>query len=71
MKKKHFHQIKSSWYYIFWGSMAVAVVGGQVYVGLGYREMAKATKSTAISVACVPEYILPPDKKPNKIREFE
>ena len=51
--------------------MAVAVVGGQIYVGLGYREMAKATKSTAISVACVPEYILPPGKKPNKIGEFE
>lgn len=71
MKKKHLHQIKSSWYYIFWGSMAVAVVGGQVYVGLGYREMAKATKSTAIHVACVPEYTMPPAKKPNKTGEFE
>ena len=49
MKK---HQVKSKWYYIFWGTMAVAVVGGQIYVGLGYREMAKATKSVAISVRC-------------------
>lgn len=70
MKKKHLHQIKSSWYYIFWGTMAVAVVGGQIYVGLGYREMAQATKSTAINVACIPEYIIPP-KKPNKTGEFE
>jgi hypothetical protein len=53
MKKKHLHQVKSSWYYIFWGAMAVAVVGGQIYVGLGYRELAKATKSTAISVICI------------------
>ena len=52
------HQIKSQWYYIFWGTMAVAVVSGQVYVGLGYREMAEANKSNSypISVTCVPPY---------------
>ena len=36
------HQVKSKWYYIFWGICTVAVVGGQVYVGSGYREMADA-----------------------------
>ncbi len=50
------HQVKAKWYYIFWGAMAVAVVSGQIYVGLGYREMAKATKSTAISVSCIIPY---------------
>ena len=70
MKKKHLHQIKSSWYYTFWGTMAVAVVGGQIYVGTGYREMAEATKNTAINVTCIPEYIMPA-KKPNLTREFE
>ena len=65
------HQIKSKWYYIFWGSMAVAVVGGQIYVGLGYREMAKATKSTEIMVSCVPEYVTPPLSRFNNVREFE
>ncbi len=34
------HQIKSSWYYLFWGIATVSVVAGQVYVGSGYREMA-------------------------------
>ena len=67
MKK---HQIKSKWYYIFWGSMAVAVVGGQIYVGLGYREMAKATKSTAISVTCSLPYELPV-RKLNRGGQFE
>jgi hypothetical protein len=38
------HQIKSKWYYIFWGVCAVAVVGGQT----GYREMAEATKNIKI-----------------------
>jgi hypothetical protein len=47
------HQVKSKWYYIFWGAMAVAVVGGQIYVGLGYREMAEVTKDTQIVVRCV------------------
>lgn len=62
------YQVKSQWYYIFWGAMAVAVVGGQIYVGLGYREMAQATKSTAISVTCIPEYRIPAN---NKTGEFE
>jgi hypothetical protein len=47
------HQVKAKWYYIFWGAMAVAVVGGQIYVGTGYREMAEATRSTQIVVRCV------------------
>ncbi len=37
MKK---HQIKSCWYYLFWGIATVSVVVGQVYVGSGYRQMA-------------------------------
>ena len=61
------HQLKSKWYYIFWGAMAVAVVGGQIYVGLGYREMAQATKSTAISVSCIVPYQI----TKNKTGEFE
>ncbi len=51
MSKKH--QVKAKWYYIFWGLMAVAVVGGQIYVGTGYREMAEATKNVQISVRCI------------------
>lgn len=47
------NQVKSNFYYIFWGVMAVAVVAGQIYVGLGYREMANATKSASISVSCI------------------
>ena len=32
-------QVKSRFYYIFWGAATVAVVSGQIYVGNGYREM--------------------------------
>ena len=47
------HQVKSKWYYIFWGACAIAVVGGQIYVGTGYREMAEATRDTKIVVSCL------------------
>ena len=30
-------QVKSNYYYIFWGAATVAVVLGQIYVGTGYR----------------------------------
>jgi hypothetical protein len=65
------HQVKSKWYYIFWGTMAAAVVGGQIYVGLGYREMAEATKSTAISVSCEMPYQIPVLPKKNSTGQFE
>ena len=39
-KKKQRHQVKSRWYYIFWGTATVAVVAGQVFVGSGFRRMA-------------------------------
>ena len=28
-------QVKSNYYYIFWGAATIAVVLGQIYVGLG------------------------------------
>jgi hypothetical protein len=39
-------QIKSYWYYIFWSIATLAVVGGQIYVGLGYRDLTNALKLT-------------------------
>ena len=37
MKTKLRAQVKSKFYYIFWGTATVAVVLGQLYVGNGYR----------------------------------
>ncbi len=37
MKTKIKAQVKSRFYYIFWGTATVAVVLGQLYVGTGYR----------------------------------
>ena len=44
-------QIKSHWYYVFWGIATVSVVAGQVYVGTGYRDMANEIKTTRIAVS--------------------
>ena len=43
--KNKMHQIKSSWYYIFWGLMSASVVAGQIYVGTGYREMSESIRN--------------------------
>ena len=42
LTKKQRHQIKSKWYYIFWGAATVSVFAGQIYVGSGYRQMSKS-----------------------------
>ena len=36
------HQVKSNKYYIFWGAATVAVIIGQVYIGMGYRIMTQS-----------------------------
>ena len=35
-------QVKSSFYYYFWGTATLAVVVGQFIVGIGFRRMAQA-----------------------------
>ena len=40
--KKLRAQIKSNAYYIFWGAATVAVIIGQVYIGVGYRIMTQS-----------------------------
>ena len=40
--KKIRAQIKSNAYYIFWGAATVAVIAGQVYIGIGYRLMTQS-----------------------------
>ena len=42
LTKKQRHQVKSRWYYIFWGIATVSVVLGQLYVGSGYRVFANS-----------------------------
>ena len=41
-KEKVRAQMKSRFYYLFWGTATAAVVAGQLYVGTSYRAMAKS-----------------------------
>jgi len=41
-KEKQRNQVKSKFYYIFWGVATVSVVLGQLYVGSGYRIFANS-----------------------------
>ena len=41
-KKQKRHQVKSQFYYIFWGAATVSVLAGQILVGSGFRRMSKS-----------------------------
>ena len=41
-REKLRNQVKSRFYYIFWGVATVSVVLGQLYVGSGYRIFASS-----------------------------
>ena len=41
-KEKQRTQVKSKFYYIFWGIDTFSVVAGQLYVGSGYRMFARS-----------------------------
>ena len=41
-KEKVRTQVKSRFYYIFWGIATFSVVAGQLYVGSGYRIFAQS-----------------------------
>ena len=41
-KEKVRNQVKSRFYYIFWGIATFSVVAGQLYVGSGYRIFAQS-----------------------------
>ena len=68
-KEKVRAQMKSRFYYLFWGAATVAVVSGQLYVGTSYRAMAKSMNrwfEETIDIITLPSRI---DAPPNKYYE--
>mgnify|MGYP001347724455 FL=1 len=41
-REKLRNQLKSNMYYIFWGACTLAVMTGQIYVGVGYNRMSQS-----------------------------
>jgi len=67
-KEKVRAQMKSRFYYLFWGAATVAVVAGQLYVGTSYRAMAKSMNrwfEETIDIITMPNII----ERPNKYYE--
>ena len=55
-------QVKSKFYYIFWGTATVSVVLGQLYVGTGYRTLAEGMFQLMDQVDGVLLYKTPSDE---------
>ena len=58
LTKKQRHQVKSRWYYVFWGAATISVFAGQLYVGSGYRRMSGSIEdalNTPIIIEVSPE----------------
>ena len=60
--EKRRNQIKSRFYYYFWGIATIAVVSGQWYVGSGYRQMSKSVNRILDATITILEYEAPKPK---------
>ena len=50
LRQKQRNQVKSKFYYIFWGLATASVFAGQLYVGSGYRQMSRSFNRIVDSV---------------------
>ena len=69
-KKKLRAQVKSRWYYIFWGTATVAVCAGQLFVGSGFRRMAESFESVLDSPIQL-DFGIPRYQHPMLVPEYE
>ena len=51
-------QMKSRFYYMFWGAATVAVVVGQIYIGNGYRRMADTNDAISADINLLVEVMM-------------
>ena len=50
-------QMKSRFYYMFWGAATIAVVTGQVLVGTGYRRMSDSMDAISADINLLVEVL--------------
>jgi len=53
-------QVKSRFYYLFWGAATIAVVVGQIYIGNGYRRMAETGDAISADINLLIEVLTTP-----------
>lgn len=49
-KSKLRAQVKSRFYYIFWGAATISVFAGQIFVGCGFRRMAESNQQISADI---------------------
>ena len=50
-------QVKSRFYYLFWGAATVSVFAGQIHVGNGFRRMAESNDAISADINLLVESI--------------
>ena len=50
-------QVKSRFYYLFWGAATVSVFAGQLYVGNGFRRMAESNDGISADINLLVEVL--------------
>jgi len=50
-------QVKSRFYYLFWGAATVSVFTGQLFVGCGFRRMAESNDAISADINLLIESI--------------
>ena len=50
-------QVKSRFYYMFWGAATVSVFAGQIHVGNGFRRMAESNDAISADINLLVESI--------------
>ena len=51
-------QVKSRWYYLFWGAATISVFAGQIYVGNGFRRMAESNDGISADINLLVETLM-------------
>ena len=51
-------QVKSRFYYLFWGAATVSVFAGQIHVGNGFRRMADTNDAISADINLLIENIM-------------
>tara|TARA_Y100000991_G_scaffold119734_1_gene90339 strand:+ start:330 stop:545 length:216 start_codon:yes stop_codon:yes gene_type:complete len=65
IKEKLRAQVKSKFYYWFWGLATVSVFAGQMYVGSGYRRMAETHEKISADLNLLVEVLITPMNRQN------
>ena len=53
-------QVKSRFYYLFWGAATVSVFAGQLFVGCGFRRMAESNDAISADINLLVEVLTAP-----------